>query len=155
MEAWGREGPCHLVRFREVLNHELFNYQVLMIHCSSSFSFYLFIYSFVFVNLIQVRVIWEEEISIEQMPLPNWSVGKSVEPLSWFMIRMEGFIPPWVAPSISRYPWMQAEQTRKSKQVSSILPQSLLLFLPLASPALTPTLKSLLYSNVMDTDCNL
>lgn len=38
----------------------------------------VFCCSFVFLNLAQARVLWEEETSVEKMLSPDWPVGKSV-----------------------------------------------------------------------------
>jgi hypothetical protein len=39
----------------------------------------LFIYSFIFVNVVQTRVIWEEGKSNEKVPLSGWPVGRVIK----------------------------------------------------------------------------
>lgn len=44
----------------------------------NTFFFVSHLFIFFFLNLIHIRIIWEEETSSEKMPPPGWPVNKSV-----------------------------------------------------------------------------
>lgn len=50
-----------------------------------------------FVNLTQIKAIWEEETSLGTMILSHWLVGKSVGLFSWLMVDVDGPSPLWEA----------------------------------------------------------